>query len=319
MIGNLPFKICDLRGPSRARARGAAISSQSAFTLVEMLVTVTLLAIIVLGLAAMFGQTRRAFTSSMAQVDVLEAGRGTADMISRDVEQMVPAYLGLPYTNVPNFSVVTGSYYGQVSGYPLVEQLANPADAWTNIIQELFFLTPAPPINDQWNAVGYRLQITDEQNSIGSLYRYYVSINTSNTPQNNTNFAVAYKNFIQPNTTTFYGQANWNRIIDGVTYFRVLAYEPNGNLITNAITSDIQARSGFYSRYDYDCIFYSNALPAYVEVELGVMETQAYQKYLSFGAGTAAANTYLTGHPGVIHIFRQRIPIRAVDPTTAFP
>src|SRR5580658_5908383 len=77
------------------------------FTLVEIMVTVALLSVIILGLVAMFNQTRRAFTSSLAQVDVLESGRGAADMIARDLEQMVPAYV----QGVPNFYVLTSGNY----------------------------------------------------------------------------------------------------------------------------------------------------------------------------------------------------------------
>jgi prepilin-type N-terminal cleavage/methylation domain-containing protein len=295
-------------------------SSNAAFTLIEMLVTVSLLAIIILGLTAMFSQTRRAFTSSMAQVDVLEAGRATADLISRDLEQMTPAY----YSNVPNFYVITSGSYGQTSGL-LQEQLANPTDIWTNIIQEMVFLTPSQTSNGQWTAVGYRLQFTDEQNSIGSLYRFNASgltiTNNANGP-GNFSYETGANGFLT--TAPLNIATNFNRIIDGVTYFRVLAYKTNGVLITNGnfnTVKTINVKGGFYPGYDYDYSFTSNATPAYVEVELGVLETQAYQKYLSFlasGAATGAANTYLTTHPGAIHIFRQRIPIRDLDPTTAF-
>jgi hypothetical protein len=58
-----------------------------------------------------------------------------------------------------------------------------------------------------------------------------------------------------------------------------------------------------------------------VEIELGILETQALERYRSLlvPGSAAAATTYLTNHPGFVHIFRQRIPIRGVDPTTQFP
>ena len=139
------------------------------------MVTVALLSVIIIGLVAMFSQTRRAFMSSLAQVDVLESGRAATDLIARDLEQMAPCYAA----NGINFYVGTSPVYGQswvASGLPLpMEQLANPNDRWTNLIQELFFLTPAPPSNAVWTGIGYRLQVTDEQNGIGTLYRYYAS------------------------------------------------------------------------------------------------------------------------------------------------
>src|SRR5450631_107530 len=76
--------------PSRMRDGSGATSSRKcgAFTLVEIMVTVALLAVIILGLVAMFNQTRRAFTSSLTQVDVLESGRAAADLVGREMEQM---------------------------------------------------------------------------------------------------------------------------------------------------------------------------------------------------------------------------------------
>src|SRR5260370_29875183 len=56
-----------------------------AFSLVEILVTMALLSVIVLGLLAMFHQTQRAFTQSLMQVDVLEAGRAATDVMTREV------------------------------------------------------------------------------------------------------------------------------------------------------------------------------------------------------------------------------------------
>lgn len=308
--------LTDRKTAAHRQLGGYSAIDRSAFSLIEIMVTVALLAIIILGLVAMFNQTRRAFTSSLAQVDVLEAGRSAADMIARDLEQMAPA----GYSNTVNFYVYDSPNYGTTSGL-LVSQLADPADKWTNIIQELFFLTPSPPNNGVWTGIGYRLQPSDEYNSIGSLYRYYVSGLTFTNSLAASN--VFGQNTIFRNANVW---TNYNRIIDGVTYFRVLAYEPNGVLITNGnfnlanSPQTIQVKADpNYPGYDYQYAFYSNAVPAYVEIELGILETQALERYRSYGPGTQAANNYLTTHPGVVHIFRQRIPIRDVDPSTVFP
>src|SRR6185503_11455848 len=71
----------------RGRARGGRISLSLAFSLVEVMVAVGLLAVIIVGLLAMFYQTQRAFRAGMTQVDVLEAGRATMEMIARDFQQ----------------------------------------------------------------------------------------------------------------------------------------------------------------------------------------------------------------------------------------
>src|SRR5215472_4077807 len=69
------------------------------FSLIEILVTIGLLSFIVLGLLAMFNQTQRAFMSSMKQTDVLESGRLTMDMLSRELAQTTPCLFPDVYRN----------------------------------------------------------------------------------------------------------------------------------------------------------------------------------------------------------------------------
>jgi prepilin-type N-terminal cleavage/methylation domain-containing protein len=73
--------------------RHASRVTHTAFSLIEILVTVTLLSVIVLGLMVMFNQTQLAFRSSMTQTDVLESGRAVMDLLARELEQLVPANL----------------------------------------------------------------------------------------------------------------------------------------------------------------------------------------------------------------------------------
>ena len=74
---------------------------RGAFSLIELLVVMTLLSFIIIGLLAVFDQTQRAFKTGMSQVDVLESGRATMDLITREVEQMA-SLTGLG-SNVVNF------------------------------------------------------------------------------------------------------------------------------------------------------------------------------------------------------------------------
>ena len=63
-------------------------------------------------------------------------------------------------------------------------------------------------------------------------------------------------------------------------------------------------QAGFYTS--------SNAVPASVEVELGVLEDSTLQRAESL-SGAAQLN-YLSNHIGQVHLFRQRVMIRNVDP-----
>jgi hypothetical protein len=64
---------------------------------------------------------------------------------------------------------------------------------------------------------------------------------------------------------------------------------------------------GFYG-------FTNNAVPAYVELELGVLEPAVLKRYDSIPDPLIASN-FLAAHAGNVHLFRQRIAIRNVDRT----
>ena len=59
--------------------------------------------------------------------------------------------------------------------------------------------------------------------------------------------------------------------------------------------------------------FVSNAIPASVEVELGILEERAAERARSITSPTARYN-YLTNEVGKVHLFRWRVPVRNVDP-----
>jgi len=123
----------------------------AAFSLIEILVTVALLAFIVLGLFAMFNQTQRAFTSSMTQSDVLEAGRAVSDMFTRELEQIIPADSSAVnfYAQMPALAPLTQSLPGAVAPATLTR---------TNFLEDLFFLTRS---NQTWIGIGYCVRAAD--------------------------------------------------------------------------------------------------------------------------------------------------------------
>ena len=68
---------------------------RAGLTLLEILVSVALLVVIVLGLTAMFNQTQRAFRSGLVNVDVMEGGRSAVELIGREMEQIEPSLLSV--------------------------------------------------------------------------------------------------------------------------------------------------------------------------------------------------------------------------------
>jgi prepilin-type N-terminal cleavage/methylation domain-containing protein len=307
-----------VRGYARpTRARNIEDRRKIGFSLIEVMVAVALLSVIIIGLVAMFNQTRRAFTSTMTQVDVLESGRSAADIVGREVEQMAAS----GGSGVVNFYVQ--------GNFQQIQPLIVSGDFRTNNLQMFYFLTRN---NLQWNAVGYKLlQLTNSAQpytaGLGTLFRY--SLNNVAL----TNYAALTNGF----TNVFVGTAsasdaraaNFSRIVDGVVDFRVRAYDTNGVLFTNmnrftVFATNYPPLSPGFPTNDYQYLFSSNSLPAYVEIELGVLEDRSLAKYqaiLNPGGLTPAPNsllqaaTYLNQHAGDVHIFRQRIAIRGVNPT----
>ena len=70
--------------------RGQGFGSRRAlgFTVVELMVAISVMTLIVLVLYGLFDQTQRAMRGNVSQVDVLEGGRAAMDMIATDMEQM---------------------------------------------------------------------------------------------------------------------------------------------------------------------------------------------------------------------------------------
>jgi hypothetical protein len=65
-------------------------------------------------------------------------------------------------------------------------------------------------------------------------------------------------------------------------------------------------------RYNY--YFFSNAVPAYLELEVGFLEPHLLDRLKGIGnANPAAQYAYLSNHVANVHLFRRRIPIRNVD------
>ena len=108
-----------------------------ALTVLEMLVSTTLLLLIVIGLTAMFVQTQRAFQAGVKQSAVADVGSTVADMIAADLSQISDA----------RDQDITNLYFGWVPiNYTLQYENNNNIAFRTNQVQEIFMLI-APTTN----------------------------------------------------------------------------------------------------------------------------------------------------------------------------
>lgn len=283
-----------------------------AFSLIEVLVAVTLMSVIVLGLLAMFSEVQRAFRTGITQVDIMESGRSGMELVSREIEQTTPTR-----------QTESANFYAAWNGYALVQALPgkDPAgnnQSRTNVLQDVLFTTRE---NQTWLGVGYR--VVFNQSSVGTLCRYVVGSSALDPA------AIA-------SLDSFTFRSSSNRIADGVVHFRVLAYDAVGNLITPydiaprinyvvpfGITDQIGVSNQVPANLSYEYHFRSNAVPAYVDIELGILEQKTVEKTrgLVFNPGLSPSDPnqpqirYLEKQAGRVHVFRQRVPIRNVDPT----
>jgi prepilin-type N-terminal cleavage/methylation domain-containing protein len=288
-----------------------------AFTLVEVMVVMTLLSLIVLVLMAVFNSTQAAFRASVTQADVLEAGRATMDLMASDLKQMSPS------GGINNTAVGAANFYANtnINEHPLVQSLVASSQQRTNVLENFFILSRGNQNGvPTWFAVGYAVTPISASGSLYPLYRF-----ATNHPAAAVDpafiFTNDFRNFLA-------NVAGGSHLMDGVVSLTVRAYDINGGLMTgNVIVSGGQAttnrnvyylpstlgQTGFY--------MFSNTLPASVEIELGALEDRILQR-----AGSLPNNLpspppndrqtmYLQGQAGAVHIFRQRVSIPNVDPS----
>jgi hypothetical protein len=332
-----------------------SVAPVSAFSLVEILVAMSLLTLIVLGLLAMFNQTQRVFRTGLTQSDILENGRATADLVAQDLQLMSPARLppycnssGVPYYFPTNFYAEESYYFNPaLEGMPGTTHGNPPAeDQRVNYVQDFFFLSQ---VNQDWLGTGYAVlpsSATTNTAGVGTLYRYSIDI-PKFCPTNVAYLSGWFRSALQIGWLSLQQNlpvTNMSRVADGVVHLRIKPFAPNGFPIvgrlaldnsvsindTNACFRTNAFRYGYtnvsqaavyqdanYPDYVRGCYFWSNAVPGSVELELGILEPQTLRRYQSIANATLQAQ-YLSNHTAQVHLFRQRIAIRAADPT-AYP
>ncbi|MBI3882316.1 MAG: hypothetical protein HY301_19945 [Verrucomicrobia bacterium] len=260
------------------------------FTVLEMLVAVTILVFIIFGLWAMFNQTQRAFRAGATQVDVLEGGRAAMEIVTRELEQLTTSHLA----TFTNFYVATNSGSGLV--------VTNIVDStvFNNQLNEVFVLTGD---TRKWKGVGY---FVDYANSnvvdfnlrsagVGSLYRWSTNVTTlSTSPASAGNLVAAFN---AP------GGPRFQRVIDGVVAFQVKAYNSGGILITN------DAEYAYPPKGTIAAARSTDELPAWLELELAVLEPEVLARARALPTSALMQN-YLQTEVARIHVFRQKISIR---------
>lgn len=310
------------RSPKSHNCSGAG---RRGFSLIEIMIAVTLLTLILIGLLAMFYQVQRAFRAGTQQADIMEGGRATMALIVRDLQEMAASRVdAIPSDTVTNFLVVPGDavnwrYQALASG-----------NVRPNLLQEFAFVSRS---GDMWSGVGYRFAMgtndSDPKAGVSALYRIVESTNAQTLLSQQSNAVWHVSRVVSDLGYANRIGARYHRVVDGVVNLTITPYDANGVAFhtyddTNSFNRFFRANvapGGVYA-------FMADDLPAYVDVELAVMEPSTFAKYRvrwqqdvdsNYTAPWKSTN-YLAQHIGQTHVFRQRVPIRpvATDPAARF-
>lgn len=304
------------------------------FSLMETLVAVGLLSVVVLALYSMFDQTQRALRGTSGQVDVLEGARSATGLLQRDLEQARPA------------GVLDGPHFlTRLSAPPaLILDQAALFQEHQPILQEFFAIRNVT--DQQWSTFGYFIASETDPRvrttpPIGTLYRYEDRGELFRIPGENvlTNAPVRFplrganaartllehvveRPMAGSSVTGWPYRTNSARVLDGVLNFKVTPYDALGRPFNVFYpTNDLPRRqAGFLlppvnlNHIDgglvTEATFSGIAMPAYVEVELDVLEPRMLEQYRSLPENVEIRNRYLMNNLARIQSFRQRVPLR---------
>jgi len=297
-------------------------------TILEMLVSTAMLAVIVVGLTAMLIQTQKAFKTGIKQTTVTDAGRAIVDMIAADLSQSSDPH----FTNVinTNFSYPlppypTNLFWQWIPAYDLIQSNLNGSGIMVPFrVNELEDIFVTVQTNNTWLGIGYCVSNWFTNSGTGlpfpglyTLYRY-----VTNTTAPLTNDIFLYTNFqysLQNNFT------NFHRIADGVVHMKITAYDASGNEDPNELyieslnynSTSLNPVPIQYPVVEFNptnsSMYITNYLPHSVDIELGILEPEAFEhaRALFTAGATVAAEQYLSTCAGQVEIFRQHIIIPA--------
>ena len=266
-----------------------------------------LLVVIVLGLTAMFNQTQRAFRSGLVNVDVMEGGRSAVELIGREMEQIEPSLLSVGTNFFSQLQQGGGTFSPIVLTVP-----GGNTPPFTNFLDRVFFVNRSgvSDLIDEWFGRGFQVLDTNNFNNssealVGALYRFDAGTTKSLGVETlKRGFDLAPQTLINSNYL--------HRIIDGVVHFHLKAFDVNGREYGTVGASNTVPYITYNNIYGIpELAFVNDRLPAYVELELGIIEPQVYLQVKPLLAqNRALALNFLNTHANKIHYFRQQIPIR---------
>jgi len=319
------------------------VGNSRAFTLLELMVAVSVMTLVIYTLYALFNQTQMALRKNAAQVDVNEGGRAAMEMIVRELSQMETS--GYPAITDPRTLLTysgSKSFHSRITPGNSALLLAYQSDALTpegddedlaegfrtNILQDFTFTGRG---DSGFFVTSYR--VIGATNGIGTLARY----------RTNGTLRVTAPGQALLNKTELFNRFFFDPIVsatnslfepiaDGVIHFRISPYDQlgrplgHGSLYYNPLGLNLErlgaAGQALYQvatnrpvdgtlMQDLDGhsqVQFYGALPDYFDLEMAVVEPQVLKQVRALPK--AAQANFLGRQIGRVTLFRQRVPIR---------
>ena len=323
-----------------------------AFTVIELMLAVAIMGVIIYALFSVFNQTQRALRRSETDVDVAQRARAVLEIIGKELEQAQPTYgfwmTNVAGERIPmnEFNIMGGLEYP-----PKIQKVTDRADIEprTNYLHNLFFYNNK---TNAWQGIGYRvINVTNgvgilqryETNQYGfrpisnRLATAFINEPRTNLTYHHVSDGVIHLTFVPYDaagkrlgwdTTNGLSRLNTTdrfspykiarRRVDGTLtslYSDVVSTMGTGTNSVNLTTVELtegHPQADNNQQYVSTFNFRSNALPSYVEMELGMLEPETMEQYYTMLADqNPNATNFLARQITKVHLFRQRIPIRA--------
>jgi prepilin-type N-terminal cleavage/methylation domain-containing protein len=291
---------------------------RAGFTLLEMLMAVTITTIITVALYSIFDQTQKAFRAGIAQVDVLEAARATGEIFDRDLAGLTvnPLEISLGRAALPtNLNFNDYPYNVWIDARSTQNWLGTIAAGTTVFLaqQNVVFFTRA---NDVVTMIGYYnfpMQLNWAGGSrpptipqISTLYRFTRTFQASQMTEalvrgHLATFRAGPLASINDPTRPF------QEIVRGVIHNRWTPFGSNGQWWQNA-ADPLLAKFNPGSNSLSGLTGGGALVPAQMEYELMILQDDIMQQLIALAeSNTAQARSFLESKLPEIHVIRKRV------------
>ena len=323
-------------------------SRRRAFTILELLVAVSVMTLVIYVLYALFNQTQMALRKNASQVDVNEGGRAAMEMIVRELSQMeVSGYPAIIITNNQQVLTYSGStsFFSRVTpGESVALRLAYQSDAmppvedaWaieqgyrTNFLQDFTFTSRG---DSGFHVTSYR--VIDVDSGVGTLARYRTNgtLRVTAPAQALLNKTEIFNRFFSEKVVNASPEA-FEPITDGVIHLRITPYDQlgrplgHGRMFYDPLGLNLERRGAtgqalfpvnpnrpvdgklMQDRYAQSQAQFYGALPSYFDVEMAVIAPRVLKQVRSLPPDPKVRANFLGRQIGKVTLFRQRVPIR---------